>query len=159
MDLVQEDGDAFEDAICETVRALASQAYRLTPASTTLVVMAICGEICHVANFGDSAAFRAKAPEGLVQPNDLMLGPALASPALRRMPFATHFRREPGERVGVVSDGVTSYLRDTSQVPLWLAEEGNDLEAARRVAEGALNSGAGDNVAVVAYGGPEPQSD
>ena len=131
----------------------------MAPSRTCLVVLAICGRVCHVANFGDSAAFRAEAPEALVPPNDLTLGPALAAPALRQLPFAVHFEREPGERVAVVSDGVTSYVRGTSQVSQWLAEGGSDLEAAQRIAEGALDAGAGDNVAVVAYGGTGPQPD
>jgi serine/threonine protein phosphatase PrpC len=120
--------------------------------------MAICGPVCHVANFGDSAAFRAHAEETLVLPNDLILGPALAAPALRQLPFASHFEREPGERVAVVSDGVTTFVREIRQVSRWLSEGRNDLEAAQRIAEGALDAGAGDNVAVVAFGGLGPQS-
>ena len=94
----------------------------------------------------------------LVGPTELPWPPGLAKPGVVNVPFTAHFTREAGERVAVVSDGITNFLRDPARIPVWLAEAPDDTSAVRRIAEAALSSGAGDNLAVVAYEGPGPGS-
>ena len=133
------------------VGRVGSRAARLGESRTCLALIAIAGGICHVAGFGDSCAFRVTADEPLVAPDDppdwTVLGAGAGPPPASR--FAAHFRALPGERVAVVSDGVTNFAR--SSVPRTLAGARDDGEAARRVLEDALAGGAGDNVSVVVF--------
>jgi serine/threonine protein phosphatase PrpC len=156
--LVVEDTDAFDSAIREWVRTLTVELRRVAPSSTCLALIAVRDRACHVASFGDSSAFRASENEVLVGPTELPWPPGLAKPGLVDVPFTAHFAREAGERVAVVSDGITNFLRDPTRIPAWLAEAPDDTSAVRRIAEAALESGAGDNLAVVAYGDPGPRS-
>ncbi len=154
--LVVEEPEAFDLAIRERARALAVELQGVAPSSTCLVLIAVCGQACHVASFGDSSAFRANTTAVLVPPNELPWPPGRAKPELLDTSFTAHFVRAPGERVAVVTDGITNYVREPTRIPSWLAEARDDTEAVRRIAEAALDAGAGDNLAVVAYGGPGP---
>jgi serine/threonine protein phosphatase PrpC len=152
--LLDEDPEAFEEEIRSLARRIGSRDHRLGESHTCLALIAIAGEICHVAGFGDSCAFRATAPEPLIPPDDppawTVLGEAADLPPSSR--FAAHFRAVPGERLAVVSDGVTNFTR--SSVPETLAGARDDGEAAVRILEDALAGGAGDNVSVVTFSIP-----
>jgi serine/threonine protein phosphatase PrpC len=152
--MLDENPETFEEEVRSLVRRMASRADTLGRSRTCLALIAVAGDICHVAGFGDSCAFRASAVDPLVAPEDppewTVLGePADPPPASR---FAAHFRAVPGERLAGVSDGVTNFTR--SSVPETLARAGTDGEAATRVVEDALAGGAGDNVSVVAFSIP-----
>ena len=64
------------------------------------------------------------------------------------------FERKPGERVALVSDGVTNFLQAPDRMRDLLASDVDDAECARAVALAAMRGGAGDNVAVALLSGP-----
>jgi serine/threonine protein phosphatase PrpC len=153
--LVVADPRMFEKETGALMERIVPRVRALAPADTTLVTMAVYGESVHVASFGDSIAFSASHPEPLVPPDDFWLA-RNAHGRLGLEPHLAHFCRKGNERIAVVSDGIANYVPDPGQIPGWLARAADDRAAARMLLEEALNGGAGDNVALVTYGGDSP---
>ncbi len=149
--LLVKDPQRFESAFIELATGVTRELESAHRSRTCIVLIAAMGETCHVASFGDSAAFRAGDPEPLVPPNEFVLGQL--HPGWRASIFATHFQRGSGERLAVVTDGVTNFTQKPGSISRCLAESDTDLEAARQIACTALDGGAGDNVAVVTCSG------
>ncbi len=151
-ELVVGDPGAFEGAVAALIARTAAPIRAVAPSDTTLVLMAVLGDRVHVASFGDSAAYRALRREPLLPPTRPGLA-ALGLGSFAPEAHTTHFEREAGERVAVVSDGVTNYVADPAEIPTWLEGAADDREAVRAILEAALEGGAGDNVAAVTYRG------
>jgi len=117
-----------------------------------LVLAALRGESVELASIGDSNAFVAGAANGLASENSLLIGKEPLA-GVRAELFHLRFTRADGERIALVSDGITNFIPDRSLIPRLLAESPSDLAAARAIAEAALDGGAGDNVAVAAFAG------
>jgi len=150
--LIVEDDEAFERAAAELARSIAASLAALVPSRSCLLVASLRAERCHFASFGDSALFRAGAPGQLNVINGLALRPSLATRKLLTPLWCGGFERAPGERIAIVSDGVTNFMQDPASLPRLLAGAANDAAAARSIAEAALSGGAGDNVAVAVFG-------
>ncbi len=154
-DLVVAEPKAFDEAIGLLLERMLPQIRAVAPANTTLVVMALYGSSVHVASFGDSVAYRASRADPIIPPESFWLARDTQG-GLEVGAHTEHFRREAGERLAVVSDGVTNFVPDPGQISGWLEKAPTDRAAARLVLEEALAGGAGDNVAVVTFGGDPP---
>jgi len=122
---------------------------RLGPSRTCLLLASVDAAGCRWACLGDSALFRASHADSVSSPNDLIVRPgqrSLPQPVER---WSGAFRAEPGERIAVVSDGVTNFVPELGSISRLLASAKSDAAAAREIALAALHGGAGDNVAVV----------
>ena len=150
--LLVQDPQRFESAFIDLATGVTQELESLHPSRTCIVLIATLGETCHVASLGDSAAFRAGDPEALIPPNEFVLGEL--HPGWRPEIFARHLQRSAGERVAVVTDGVTNFTQAPEGIARCLGDAGSDLEAARQIACTALDGGAGDNVAVVTWSEP-----
>ena len=151
-ELMVEDDEAFERAGAELARSIAASLGRVAPSRSWLLVAALRAGRCHFASFGDSALFRAGARGRLNVINELALRPSLAGRKLLTPLWCGAFERAPGERIAIVSDGVTNFMQDPASLPRLLADAADDAAAARSIAEAALGGGAGDNVAVAVFG-------
>jgi serine/threonine protein phosphatase PrpC len=156
--LLVQDAATFDERVRELFRSVSARTRPVLPSRTCLVLMAVVDGTCHAASFGDSTAFRAHDSQPLLLENTLIPGPNPSPHALAGSGFTAHFKRAPGERVAVVSDGITNFVPDPERIPTFLEEAQDDVEAAQQIAESALRGGAGDNVAVVVYGGSAPVS-
>ncbi len=150
--LLVEDDEAFERVGAELARSIAASLAGVAPSRSCLLVAALRAGRCHFASFGDSALFRAGARGQLNAINELKLRPSLAARKLLTPLWCGGFERAPGERIAVVSDGVTNFMQDPASLPRLLADAPDDAAAARSIAEAALDGGAGDNVAVAVFG-------
>jgi hypothetical protein len=131
-------------------RALTAGRELRSASRTCLLLASIDASGCRWACLGDSALFRSTRSDPVTPCNDLVLQPGLR--ALPHPPddWSGTFRLEPGERIAVVSDGVTNFVTDMTSIPRMLASAKSDAAAAREIALAALHGGAGDNVAVAA---------
>lgn len=134
---------------------------RLDPESdsrTCLLVAALCGSRCHFATVGDSSVYRATSLEVVSAGNELVLGPGFdarrleGGPSGERAIWHGSFERALGERIALVTDGITNFTRDLRAVSRSLAHAPTDTSAAVAIVRDALSGGAGDNVAVVVAG-------
>jgi serine/threonine protein phosphatase PrpC len=152
-ELVEATGDAFRAQVI----GLADDALRGLPrgsrSRSCLVLAALRGDGVELASLGDSNAFLAGVPFGLATENPLLIGNPESLARIRPEVFCQRRTRAAGERIALVSDGVTNFTREVSEIGRVLAESQSDLEAARAIAEGALSGGAGDNVAVAVFAG------
>jgi hypothetical protein len=117
---------------------------------TCLLLASIDASGCRWACLGDSALFRSTRSDPVTPCNDLVLQPGLRALPHPLDDWSGTFRLEPGERIAVVSDGVTNFVTDMTSIPRMLASAKSDAAAAREIALAALHGGAGDNVAVAA---------
>ena len=141
--------DDFRLAVERVVCAVGHEIRGIGPSRTCLVLAAVDAYGCRWACLGDSSVYRAAQPECVSSPNDLILRPGLRSLPSPAEYWSGAFRPERAERIALVSDGVTNFVRDLSAIPRLLASAKSDAEAAREVALAALHGGAGDNVSVV----------
>jgi serine/threonine protein phosphatase PrpC len=147
--LVEAADEAFRAQVLELLADVAGRLPRGSRSRACLVLAAVVGTRIELASFGDACAFRARSPLPLVQQNALLVGAGTRDPRALD-PGLWHWSalRARGERVALVSDGITNFVPDPSEIPSMLAAAPNDLEAARALARAALEGGAGDNVAV-----------
>jgi serine/threonine protein phosphatase PrpC len=116
---------------------------------TCLVLAAVDAAGCRWACLGDSSLYRSTQSDSVSSPNDLIVRPGLRSLPHPVEYWSGAFRPARGERVALVSDGVTNFVENLSAIPRLLASAKSDAEAARELSLAALHGGAGDNVAVV----------
>ena len=154
-ELITDDAQHFEARLAEVLEALRPALSNAGRSRSCLVVAALVGERCCWASLGDSSLFRASQAER-VTPEDTLrvLGPALwLDDELRQSAFGS-FERKPGERVALVSDGITNFLQAPDSLIDLLAGDLRDGDCAREIALAAMRGGAGDNVAVALLSGP-----
>jgi serine/threonine protein phosphatase PrpC len=156
--LLVPDPERFAAAAIALVAALACDLAEVGDSRTCLVVAALCGRRCHFASFGDSSLFRAAASGPVTQSNEIVLGPELQgealAPLLREAAglWLGGFERAAGERIALVTDGVTNFAPEPDALSRILKDAPSDAAAAREIARAALGGGAGDNVAVAVAG-------
>jgi hypothetical protein len=102
---------------------------------------------CRWASFGDSSLFRSTQSRAVTRANNLVLRPDLTLPAEPGDSWCGRFALEEGERIAAVTDGVTNFVIDLERIHKVMRAPG-DLEVARGLAHLAMESGAGDNIAV-----------
>ena len=120
----------------------------LEPSRSCLLVCVVVARTCRWFCLGDSALFRASAPEAASPSNDLVL-----EPRLRGLPKPPEFwsgvhELKPGERIAIVSDGVTNFVTNTRSIADVLTNAETDADAARKIALAAMRGGAGDNIGI-----------
>lgn len=152
-ELVEASGDAFRAEVTRLADDVQRGLPRGSRSRSCLVLAALRGERVELASLGDSNAFLAGTPFGLATENPLLLGNPESLARVRPEVFHQRRTRAAGERIALVSDGVTNFTRDVAAIARVLADAASDLEAARAIAEGALAGGAGDNVAVAVFAG------
>jgi serine/threonine protein phosphatase PrpC len=152
-ELVEASGDAFRSEVTRLADDVLAALPRRSRSRSCLVLAALRGESVEIASLGDSNAFVAGAAHALASENSLLLGNPESLRSARPELFHLRFTRAGGERVALVSDGITNFIADPTRIPRLLAESATDLAAARAVAEAALDGGAGDNVAVAVFAG------
>jgi serine/threonine protein phosphatase PrpC len=152
-ELVEASGDAFRAEVARLADDVLAALPRRSRSRSCLVIAALRGESAEVASLGDSNAFIAGAANGLASENSLLIGNPEPLSRARADLFHLRFTRAGGERIALVSDGVTNFISDLTRIPRLLAESATDLAAARAIAEAALDGGAGDNVAVAVFSG------
>jgi serine/threonine protein phosphatase PrpC len=150
--LIASRGAAFRSGVA----ALATRIAERLPAAadrsrTCLVIARVAEQRCEFASFGDASLLRAQAPVPVSTTNELVLGRALDLGAVPAETWCGAFELAPGERLALVSDGVTNFAPSTGALAQVAAQAPSDLAAARALAELALRGGAGDNVAVCTY--------
>ena len=82
-----------------------------------------------------SAAARSSRPRPA---NDLVLGPGGFRAELPLELWYAGFERQPGERVALVTDGVTNFVQQPSDIPKLISQARDDTEAAVSVARAAI---------------------
>ncbi len=147
-ELIPLQGQAFEKRCDAMVRAIAKKTRRLRPSKTCLTLATLHQHRWSYANFGDSTLFRSSTLEPLAPMNDFSIGPNLALRVLPPELWAGFFDAKPGERIAVVSDGMTNFVEDLSEIQSILRDADDDATAAHDLVETAMAAGAGDNVAV-----------
>ena len=152
-ELVELAGDAFRGEVSRLSDEVLAALPRRSRSRSCLVLAALRGDSVEIASLGDSNAFVAGAPHGLASENSLLLGNPEPLSRARPDSFHLRFTRAAGERIALVSDGVTNFVADLASIPRFLAECPSDLAAARAIAEAAMHGGAGDNVAVAVFAG------
>jgi serine/threonine protein phosphatase PrpC len=154
-DLLAEADGHFEQAMRELVAEVGTELLGTDRSRTCLIVAALLGSRGHFACLGDSSLFRASRAEPLSPANDLVVHPRWARLALPASSlWFGRFTCAPGERVALVSDGITNFAPESLGIAAILANAADDAAAARRLVEAAMTGGAGDNVVAVTYTPP-----
>lgn len=150
-----------EKGFCEAVGVLCAEiADRLKRAGrsrTCLMLAALRDGHCDAACFGDSMLFRSSERQPASRVNDLVLGSGDPLPGATLDAWYTGFDCLPGERLAVMTDGVTNFVRRQASLARLLADASDDLAAALQTLQAAMRDGAGDNLAVatvIAPGAP-----
>ncbi len=139
-------------------RALALEVSRslraVAPSQTCLLFAVRRGSELRFATFGDSLLFRASKPDAASLETPHVLGPKLSARALSLTGFwHGSLSLAPGERVALVSDGVTNFISDPLALRACLRDAPDAAASARAIARAAFDGGAGDNVAVAVLDG------
>jgi serine/threonine protein phosphatase PrpC len=156
-ELLVQDAAVFAAAALALVERIARRLDPESDSRTCLLVAVLSGTRCHFANVGDSSLYRARSPEVVTAGSELFLGPGFDTRRLggrggKDASWLGSFERAPGERVAVVTDGITNFARDPSALPQRLEGAATDVLAATAIVRDALAGGAGDNVAIVIAG-------
>jgi serine/threonine protein phosphatase PrpC len=150
--LVEARGAEFRARVAELVTRVAQRLPESAARSRTCLVLArVAARQCEFASFGDACLLRAGRAAPVSTANELVLGRPLD---LARVPsdvWYGAFECTAGERVALLTDGVTNFGPASDALARVLAQAPSDPAAARELAELALRGGAGDNVAVCAY--------
>ncbi len=152
-ELVEARGETFRAEVTRLAEGVLDGLPARSRSRSCLVLAALRGESVEIASLGDSNAFVAGAARGLAGENSLLLGNPEPLGRARPELYHVRFTRAGGERIALVSDGVTNFVPEPSLIPRLLADSASDLSAARAIAEAALAGGAGDNVAVAVFAG------
>jgi serine/threonine protein phosphatase PrpC len=147
-------GEPFERAVRSLLVELREALRAVEPSRSCLLIAALVGRRCDFASFGDCSLFRGSQSTPLNVTNELVLSPTLGERKLPTNLWLGSFERADGERVALVTDGVTNFAPRPQEIAQLLASARDDTRAARAIAELALRGGAGDNVAVSVSGAP-----
>lgn len=152
--LIAASGRDFAERARRVALEIARSLRALAPSHTCLLLATRRGSALHFATFGDSTLFRASSNAAASPETPHVLGPRLTSRALG-LEALWHgaFTLAPGERVALVTDGVTNFAPEPERLGA-LLREGDAASGARALARAALDGGAGDNVAVAVLEGP-----
>jgi serine/threonine protein phosphatase PrpC len=142
----------FATGIEALVESLAEPLHEVAPSRTSLLVAALVADRCVYACIGDCSLYRASAREPVTEDTQPVLGAELRFDDERRRAVFGDFARVAGERIVLVTDGVTNFVT-SDVVPDLLVREGDDGECARAICRAAMRMGAGDNVAVALFSG------
>ena len=140
--------DRFHARMEQLAVDISRELRELEPSRSCLFVCVVVDHSCRWFCLGDSALFRASAAEATSPTNDLVLEPRLQGLPRPREFWSGHHELKPGERIAVVSDGVTNFVTDTRIIQAALTDADSDADAARGVAVAAMRGGAGDNIAI-----------
>lgn len=151
-ELLAQPATRFRTRIEALVQELGRALHGVEPSRTCLLVAVLGERHCHFASFGDSGLYRARRSGLLNTANGLALRAGSGARPRPEELWYGGFEREPGERVALVSDGIIDFFPDPGRIPALLDAAPDDGAAATLLAAGALDAGAGDNVAVALLG-------
>jgi serine/threonine protein phosphatase PrpC len=155
--LIDARGSAFRTRVAELVARVAQRLPSSAARSRTCLVLARVAEgQCEFASFGDSCLLRSGSNAPVSTANELVLGRPLDLTRVSLDIWYGRFACAAGERIALLTDGVTNFAPPADILAGVLAQAPSDPAAARELAELALRGGAGDNVAVCAYLPPPP---
>lgn len=137
----------FRSALVELFDEVGERLRATRRSRTTLVIASVTDERCVWACFGDSSLFRSTAERPVTPTNELVLGYGLSLDAAEQG-WSGSFAPRDGERIALVTDGITNFTPRSSGISRTLGEAQDDAGAARALTDAALRGGAGDNVAV-----------
>ena len=157
-ELIPARGQAFETRTRVMIEDLVQRLGGAGRSRASLVLTTVQGEDCHFALLGDCSVWRANLPDPQSVPNDLILGPALRLQNVPETLWSGYFRRDPDERIALVSDGITNFVPDIYKICLILRHAKDDSAAVGTLAETALTGGAGDNLAAATITSLAPRS-
>src|SRR5262245_56106857 len=150
--LVEASGEAFRAEVVRLADAVRAELPRPSRSRSCLVLAALRGEGIELASLGDSSAWLVGAADALTSENTFLLGDTEPLARARHELWYSSWKRPNGARFALVSDGVTNFMKERT-IPDLLAKAASDVDAARALALAAFEGGAGDNVAVAAFGG------
>ncbi|MCP4006771.1 MAG: hypothetical protein GY725_21535 [bacterium] len=153
--LVSASERVFCDAVGEVVSEVNERLKRSGRTRTCLILVSVRAQHVNVACFGDSSVFRSSLSDPVTFSNDLVLGSRAFERGMPTDRWFGHFKRDPGEVVAAVSDGVTNFISDPSMIREILQAAPDDPSAARAIALAAMAGGAGDNIAVATLANPD----
>ncbi len=148
--LLAADDRGFVEAVLSLVHDLSQALGRERRSRTCLLLARVGAEHCHWAGFGDCGLFRSSRLGAENRVNQLFLGAKLPSGVHSPEHWSGRFGLVSGERIALVSDGITNFVRDSALIRTRLAGAADDAGAAVGLAQAAMHAGAGDNVAVAA---------
>jgi len=141
----------MKEALASGARALAGE----RRSRSCVLVAVIAGGVCRWASVGDCALWRAGADAAVTErDNRIVLGPGLVDGVPEGVRWSGRFELRAGERVALMSDGVLNFVPDGDWIGEILRDAPDDATAAVALARAAMESGAGDNVAVAAFTAP-----
>jgi serine/threonine protein phosphatase PrpC len=154
-ELIAAGGRDFAERARRLALDVAGTLREVAPSHTCLLLAARRGAALHFASFGDSTLFRASSNAAASPATPHVLGPRLKPRALGpEAPWHGAFTLAPGERVALVTDGVTNFAPEPERLGALLRAQNDAASGARAIARAALDGGAGDNVAVAVLEGP-----
>lgn len=145
--LIASSGQEFRSAVLELFDDVGERLRTARRSRTCLVLASVTDDGCLWASFGDSSLFRSDAEGPVTKSNRLVLGSGLSLDAAEES-WSGSFAPVGGERIALVTDGITNFTPRPSEIPRTLGEAEDDVGAARALVDAALLGGAGDNVAV-----------
>lgn len=146
--LISASDSEFPAAVAAVTRSTANELAGERRSRSCLMFATLVEGWCRFVGFGDSNLFRASEMEPQNCENDLIIGPELREPLLPPEHWMGSFRCSPGERIAVVTDGITNFVPDATEIHNILAHAADDAAAATTLVRKAMVGGAGDNVAV-----------
>ncbi|MFQ5696870.1 MAG: PP2C family protein-serine/threonine phosphatase [Myxococcota bacterium] len=153
-DLITLNGERFHQHLEQVLAGLARELVDVGPSRTCLLVAALVEDRCHWACLGDSSLYRAGRDAPVTEENRCVVGPELQLDDAIRKRVLGSFQRGSGERIALVTDGVTNFVADAGLVAERLAAEDAEARCARGIALRAMGDGAGDNIAVAVAAPP-----
>lgn len=148
LDLITPESERFRTCLEAILERLTRNLQDVGVSRTCLLVAVLVDDLCHWACLGDSSLYRARHVAPVSTENRCVVGPDLQLDDVTREHVFGSFARSPGERIVLVSDGVTNFISDDTLVAKQLASDEADAECARKIALRAMGDGAGDNIAV-----------
>ena len=151
--LLVADSELFQERVTDCVHTLCEGLGAVGASRSCLLIVSLVDAHCCWSCLGDSSLFRGSVSEPVSFENRRVIGPELRlDDSLAEEAFG-HFVRFRGERVALVTDGVTNFVKSDT-VPTLIAGDLDDGECAREIGRSAMRMGAGDNLAVAIFSGP-----
>jgi serine/threonine protein phosphatase PrpC len=147
-DFLAADGDSFGACVTDLLHAVGEGlAAEKRSRSCLLLAVRRAGDVRWV-SLGDCSLYRATREEPVNPENPLLLQRGLPATQLPQDMWTGRFDCPSGERIALVTDGITNFVPDPRTINRMLGDAPDDAAAARALAESALSGGAGDNVAI-----------